>query len=251
MAELLYYEKPALLNREKHRRMRVRNSDSFGFARHANSLFLAAVEFNEACKEYAIVFTRIAGGKVAPVVVMGLRNRENLFVDEQDRWTAGYVPAFVRRYPFVLADLPGEQMGVCIDEAYAGVGETEGEPLFDEKGGNTQFLQNALDFLTRYQEEYQRTEQFCRRLEELGLLTEMSARADLTDGRSFTVQGLLIVDEKKLAELPDDKVLALFRTGEMHLVSMHLLSLSNMRRLVDRLAQRQAAPAASAPRPKA
>ncbi len=249
MAELLYYEKPALLNREKHRRMRVKASDSFGFARHANSLFVAGMEFNEACKEYAIVFTRLQGRKVAPVVVLGLRNRENLFVDDQERWTAAYVPAFVRRYPFVLADLPGEQMGVCIDEAFAGFNEADGEPLFDDKGGNTQFLQNALDFLSRYQLEYQRTELFCQHIEELGLLSEMSAKADLVDGRSFTVQGLLIVDEAKLAQLPDDKVLALFRSGEMHLLSMHLLSLSNMRRLVDRVSQRQAAPMAGAPKP--
>jgi hypothetical protein len=249
MAELLYYEKPALLNREKHRRMRVRASDSFAFARHANSLYVAGVEFNEACKEYAIVFTRLQGRKIAPVVVLGLRNRENLFVDDKERWTAAYVPAFVRRYPFVLADLPGEQMGVCIDEAFPGFNEAEGEPLFDDKGGNTQFLQNAVDFLSRYQAEYQRTELFCQHLDDLGLLTEMSAKAALVDGRSFTVEGLLIVDENKLAQLPDDKALALLRSGEMHLISMHLLSLSNMRRLVDRIAQRQSPPMAEPPKP--
>lgn len=249
MSETLYYEKPALLNRDKHRTRRIRASSGFGFARGANSLYLAGVEFAEACKEYAIVFTRLAGGKVAPVVVLGLRNRENLFVDAEDRWTAAYVPAFVRRYPFVLAELPGEQMGVCIDEAFSGLNDAEGEPLFDEQGGNTPFLQNALDFLQRYQVEYLRTDAFCRKLEEAGLLTEMSAKADLLDGRSFTVAGLMIVDEKKLMELPDATVLSLFRTGELHLVSMHLLSLSNLQKLVDRIAQRGGPLPLPAPKP--
>ncbi|TFY97668.1 SapC family protein [Ramlibacter humi] len=255
MSETLYYEKPVLLNRDKHRARRIRPAPGFGFARNANSLYLAGVEFTEACKEYAIVFTRQAGGRVAPVVVLGLRNKENLFVDGGERWTAAYIPAFVRRYPFVLAELPGEQMGVCIDEAFPGLNDAQGEALFDDKGGNTPFLQNALDFLQRYQVEYLRTENFCRKLEEAGLLTEMSARADLLDGRTFTVAGLMIVDEKKLAELPDDKALALFRTGELHLISMHLLSLSNLSKLVDRMAQRAASesgagtPAASAPAP--
>jgi hypothetical protein len=249
MAETLYYEKPVLLNREKHRARRIRPSSSFGFARNANSLFLAGVEFNEACKEYAIVFTRLAGGKIAPVVVLGLRSRENLFVDEQERWTASYVPAFVRRYPFVLAELPGEQMGVCIDEAFAGLGTAEGEALFDAKGANTPFLQTALDFLQRYQLEYLRTEAFCRKLEELGLFTEMSARADLVDGRSFTVAGLMVVDEKRLAALSDADALALYRSGELHLVSMHLLSLSNLQRLVDRMAQRGGGALEPPPRP--
>lgn len=237
MAETLYYEKPVLLNRDKHRSRRIRPSGGYGFARHANSLYLAGVEFNEACKEYAIVFTRMANGTVAPVVVLGLRTRENLFVGADDSWTAGYVPAFVRRYPFVLAELPGEQMGVCIDEACTGVGDAEGEALFDAAGGNTPFLQGTLEFLQRYQAEYLRTGVFCRRLEEAGLLIEMSARADLVDGRSFTVAGLMIVDEKKLAALPDAQVLSLFRTGELHLVSMHLLSMSNLHKLVDRMAR--------------
>ena len=247
MSQTLYYEKPVLLNREQHRSRKIRPSGGFGFARQANSLYLAGVEFTEACKEYAIVFTKQAGGKVAPVVVLGLRDRENLFVDGQDRWTAAYVPAFVRRYPFVLAELPGEQLGVCIDEAFPGLNEQDGEALFDDQGGNTPFLQNALDFLQRYQVEYLRTEAFCRQLADAGLLVEMSAKADLVDGRSFTVAGLMVVDENKLRELPDDKVLALFRAGELHLLSMHLLSLSNLNRLVDRMAQRGAGEAGPPP----
>ena len=253
MSDTLYYDRPVLLNRDKHRHRRIRPTPGFAFARNANSLYLAGVEFAEACKEYAIVFIRQKDGQVAPVVMLGLRHRENLFVDAEDRWTASYVPAFVRRYPFVLAELPDRQMGVCIDEAFSGLDDSEGEPLFDEQGGNTPFLQNALDFLQRYQVEYLRTEAFCRRLSEAGLLTEMNAKADLVDGRSFTVAGLLVVDEKKLNALPDDQVLTLFRAGELHLISMHLLSLSNLSRLVDRTAQR-AGPAlapspGAAPRP--
>jgi hypothetical protein len=74
MTETLYYERPVLLDREKHRRWRVKASHSFAFARKANSLCLAGVEFNEAMKEYAIVFTRLANGKIAPVAMLGLRS---------------------------------------------------------------------------------------------------------------------------------------------------------------------------------
>ena len=249
MSDGLYYERPVLLNRDTHRRRRIRPSTTFAFARRANSLYLAGVEFNEACKEYAIVFTRLGGGRVGPVAMLGLRSRENLFVDDQGQWTAQYVPAFVRRYPFVLADLSGDQMGVCIDEAFEGINDSEGEALFDAQGNDTPYLRNALDFLGEYQKEYLRTEAFCRRLEQAGLLMEMNARADLVDGRTFTVGSLLMVDEARLAALPDAQALALFRSGDLHLISMHLLSLSNMRKLVDRMAQRQA-PLQPAPRPQ-
>jgi hypothetical protein len=232
MAELVYYEKPVLLDRSRHRRLRVQASTSFAFARQSNSLYLAGVEFAEACKEYAVVFTRAGNGRVVPVVMLGLRSRENLFVDTEGRWSGRYIPAFVRRYPFVLAELPGQSLGVCIDEAFPGLGEAEGEPLFDAEGKDTPLLRNALDFLAQYQREYVRTEAFCQRLDAAGLLVEMNARADLVDGRSFTVGSLLVVDEKKLFALPDATALALFRAGELHLVSMHLLSLSNLQRLV-------------------
>jgi hypothetical protein len=235
----VYYEKPVLLDRARHKRLRVLPSTNFAFARKANSVYLAGVEFNEAMKEYAIVFTRAGNGRIVPVAMLGLRSRENLFVGEGDRWTAAYVPAFVRRYPFVLAQLAGEQLGVCIDEAYTGFNTKEGEALFDDNGGNTPFLANAVGFLEEYQREFGRTEQFCQRLERFGLFKEMNAQAHLKDGRSFTISNLFVVDEAKLMTLPDAVALSLFRSGELHLVSMHLVSLSNMQKLADRISQQR------------
>ena len=246
MSQQMYYQKPALLDREKHRTRRVKPSGGFAFARKSNSLYLAGVEFNEACKEYPIVFTRSPNGKTVPVAVLGLRNQENLFVDAQDRWLARYLPAFVRRYPFVLAEVPGQSLAVCIDEAYPGLSETEGEALFDDKGQETPYLKQTLEFLTQYQREHQRTEAFCKRLQDNGLLKETNVRANLRDGRSFTLNGMLVVDEKKLLELPEATVLAMFRNGEMHMVSLHLASLSNIQLLADRQAQRGDAPPAAA-----
>ncbi|MFM9881345.1 MAG: SapC family protein [Burkholderiaceae bacterium] len=250
MTSSLFYEKPVVLDRAIHRGMKVAPSNSFLFAKRVNSLYLAGVEFAEACKEYAIVFTKVAGQKVAPMVMLGLRDQENLLVDSEGNWTATYVPAFVRRYPFVLSQLADQSMGLCIDEAYSGLNTKKGEALFDAQGNNTPFLQSALDFLNRYQIEYMRTDRFCQGLLEAGLLMEMNAKADLVDGSSHSINGLMIVDEKKLLALPDAQVLKLFRAGELHWLAMHLVSLSNMQRLVDRLANKKTKIEA-APRPVA
>jgi SapC len=257
MAAVMFYEKPVLLNRDAHKGKRISPSASFGFASKANSLYVAGVEFIEACKEYPIVFTQVAGGKIVPVAVLGLREGENLFVGSDGKWDSGYIPAFVRRYPFVLAELEGQQMGVCIDEAYAGLNDKNGEALFDDKGANTPFLQNALDFLNRYQVEYMRTDRFCQRLKDMGLLMEMNAKADLFDGTSFMVNGLMVIDERKLLQIPDAQALEIFRAGELSWIYAHLVSLSNLNRLVDRLASLKrgsaapigATPAATAPAP--
>ncbi|MBC7438172.1 MAG: SapC family protein, partial [Bdellovibrionales bacterium] len=220
---------------------KIAPSASFAFSGKANSLYLAGVEFIEACKEYPIVFTQVGGDKIVPVAMLGLREGENLYVAADGKWSAGYIPAFVRRYPFVLAELEGQQMGVCIDEAYSGLNEKDGEALFDDKGNNTPFLQNALDFLNRYQVEYMRTDRFCQRLKDAGLLMEMNAKADLFDGTSFMVNGLMIVDERKLLQLSDKDALEIFRSGELSWVYAHLVSLSNMNRLVDKLADHKRA----------
>ncbi|MDB5751962.1 MAG: sapC family protein [Ramlibacter sp.] len=79
------------------------------------------------------------------------------------------------------------------------------------------------------------------RLAQFGLLSEMNAPADLLDGRSFTVGSVYVVDEKKLTALSDCAVRTLFRAGELHLVSMHLVSLSSMQALMERIAARTAA----------
>lgn len=249
MTEFAFYEKPVLLDRERHRKLRMRPASGHGFARGVNSVVLAGAEFNEACKEYAIVFTRAANDRILPVAMLGLRPRENLLVREDGGWEARYLPAFVRRYPFVLAELPGQALAVCIDEACASLDQDEGEPLFDAAGQEGALLRSARDFLGTWQREYLRTAAFCERLARAGVLVEMNARADLVDGRSFTVNGLWVVDENKLMALPDATAQALFRSGELHLVSLHLASLSNMQRLVDRLAQRQS-PIAPAPLPR-
>ena len=236
MAAVMFYEKPVLLNREAHKVKKIALSKSFTFARKANSLYLAGVEFVEACKEYPIVFTHVAGQKIVPVAMLGLREGENLFVSPAGAWSAKYVPAFVRRYPFVLSELQGQQMAVCIDEGYAGLNEKEGKALFDSHGNNTPFLQTALDFLNRYQVEYLRTDRFCQRLNDLGLLTAMNAKADLFDGTSHSVNGLMVVDERKLQQLTDKQALEVFRAGELGWIYAHLVSLPNLNRLVDKLA---------------
>lgn len=236
MSNVLFYEKPVLLNRELHKGKKIAPAEGLGFAKGANSVYLAGVEFGDACKEYPVVFTTIAGGKVVPVVMLGLRANENLYLDADGKWQGRYLPAFIRRYPFVLAELDAQQTGVCIDESYPGFNDSTGEALFDASGANTPFLQNALDFLNKYQLEYLRTDTFCQRLKDAGLLTEMNAKADLFDGSSFTVNGMLIVDEKKLLELDDKQALEIFRAGELSWVYAHLMSLANLNRLVDRLA---------------
>lgn len=246
MTDTSFYQNPILLNREAHRHTRVLPCTEYGFTRTATSLPVTGAEFIDAGKDFAIVLADSGNGTLTPVVVLGLRQQENLFVDAQGKWEGTYIPAFVRRYPFALADLQGEQTGLCVDQAYAGFNHPQGEPLFDSLGQNAPLLKSALEFLTQHQIANLRTERFCRKLQELDLLTPLNAKVDLFDGSSYVVNGLQVVDERKLAALGDEAALSLFRGGELVWVYAHLLSLPNVNRLVDRLAQRKRAEVAVA-----
>lgn len=236
MANLLFYQKPVPLNKTDHKSKKIRNAgNSFGFARNTNSVILAGVEFSEAAKEYPVVFAK-AGEEVLPVALLGIRNNENLFVNEDGSWEARYVPAFVRRYPFVLAETGDEsQRVVCVDESYEGFNDDEGEALF-ENDEPTAALKQAMEFLEEYQKQYLRTNAFVNRLRENDLLMELNAKVDMADGEQLGLTGLLAVDERKLLALPEDKAMAMFRAGELSWVYCHLMSLGCMGRLIDKMA---------------
>ena len=246
MADLLFYDKPVALNKVEHKDVKIKPTNrDFRFAAGTNSVILAGVEFTEAAKEYPIVFAQ-AGDRVVPVALLGLGNEENLFIGAEGEWDGRYIPAFVRRHPFVLAETPdNDQRVVCVDEGFVGFNDDEGEALFDN-GEPTVILKQAMDFLEAYQRQYVRTETFVKRLQDNDLLMQLNARVDLVDGNQFSLTGLLAVDEKKLLQISDDKALEFFKSGELAWVYCHLMSLGCMARMVDRIAGKTGAEAEEA-----
>jgi len=235
MSTLMFYDKPVALNREVHKNSKIAPSNDFKFSAKTNSIVLTSIEFIEAAKEYPIVFAKVADETMVPVALLSLRNDENLYVNNEGKWDARYIPAFVRRYPFVLAENNGKQFTVCIDEAFPGLNEKDGQALFDEKGENTPFLQSALDFMNNYQTQFKLTEDFVKQLKDLDLLIEISAKAELAGGENYLLGGLMIVDEQKLLKLPAKKATELFQSGRLGWIYAHLMSLSNMSRLLDKM----------------
>ncbi|MBL8472852.1 MAG: SapC family protein [Rhodocyclaceae bacterium] len=238
MSTLIFYERIVPLDRNTHRNLRLKAQPGHKFAADTHFVPLAAAELAPASHEYPIVFARQEDG-LLPVALLGMRERENLFMGD-DGWRARYVPAFVRRYPFVVAKQNDERLMVCIDEGYAGFSRDEGEPLFDAEGKDGAFLTQALGFVQGFHAEASRTAEFCKELDQLGLMREMSALAELRDGRKFRLEKFWVVDEQKLQALQSAAVIDLFRRGWLGLIYAHLLSLTNLQDLLDRTAARTA-----------
>jgi hypothetical protein len=234
--QLLIYESVVPLVFASHRHSSVEIGGNFAFSGKVNSVPLTAIEFREAASEYPIVF---AGNQesVLPAVILGLREDENLYLSSEGKWDARYIPAFVRRYPFVFAKSDdGERFNLCIDEQFSGFnGDGRGERLFTDDGKPSPYVENILKFLQEYQVQFLRTERFCKKLLELDLLEPMQAQVELNSGARYSLSGFTAVSREKLRELPGDKLAELAKTDELELIYLHLHSMRNFSALRDRL----------------
>jgi hypothetical protein len=234
----LFYKKVVPLNKDKHGKLYIEPIESYAFAGNTNSLYIAAVEFGMAAREYPIVFGQDAEGTLFPVALLGLKNNQNLFVDDKGKWNANYIPAYARRYPFILASQSNDedkQFAVCIDEGYPGFNTAkEGQALFNAKGEQTTVLKQAVDFLKDYQTHVRLTAEFCRNINELGLLEPMQANIELKSGSKMALGGFQCVNRQKLAGCKPGKLSDLVKSGQMELIYAHLLSLNNVATLLNK-----------------
>ena len=234
MTSMLFYEKAVALNREAHQKYTLTvQPDHFAFAKKTNSALLTAGEFAQAALDYPGVFVGQAGGPFTAVALLGLASDENLMVTAAGTWEPDtYIPAFVRRYPFVLAgEERQEALTVCLDEAYAGWNTEQGTRLFEADGSDSTYLKNMVGFLQQFHNEMNQTNALAARLAALGLLASKVITVEV-DGQKATLDGLWVVDEQKLVALDDAHMLELARTGALGLIYTHLLSLKSVGRLV-------------------
>jgi len=228
--QLLIYERVAPLSSDVHRDVSVKATDKFDFARDLNSVPLLAAEFTSAVPNHPIVFAG-EGEATFPAVLLGLQDGANQAVDADGNWTEGYVPAFLRRYPFIFSQSEGN-FTLCIDETYPGINrEGRGERLFDADGERTQYLQNMLTFVSQFQAQFERTRLFCKRLNDLNLLEPAQARYNAADGRSGTLSGFMTINRDRLKAIPEAALKEMFATDELELCYVHLHSLQNVSRL--------------------
>lgn len=238
MAEVLFYERPVPLNRTQHKDLRLKGIPSLRFAAGVHSVPLTGVEFPAAARDLPILFAGSSMEEAGPMALLGLRQNENLFVDADGQWAANtYVPAFVRRYPFVLAEKPageeGDDFTVFLDEAYEGFGSDEGERLFQEDGTDSEMLKNAVNFLGEFQQHVSRTQWFMEQMRKHDLLEPRNIRLE-KDGKAINLNGLYVVSEEKLRKLDAKTAQEFLQEGVFGWIYAHLLSLAN----IDRVAQR-------------
>lgn len=250
------FEQVVPVNRDRHAQKRVLSSSSFQFASGFHIAYVTAHEFARAAGIYPIVFLEDQGTDAfRPVALMGLDAGENLFVGANGQWDASYIPAIIRRYPFALSKVAeADRYVVCVDEASALLSDTEGEPLFDAQGNPTNVINNVKRYLGELQQMDRMTSDFTRDLVQLNLLTPLNMRVNAAN-QVRNITGCYVINEERLNNLSDASFAELRKKGYLPALYAHLISLSQIERLVSlktrRVEGQAAAGAPEAPAAKA
>lgn len=249
----LFYNDLQPLSSELHSSWRVRRANAAPFMAKQHAVPLTVEEFPLVQRHLPIVFS--VGDDAVPLGLMGLNEGFNVFFDDEGKIREGenlYIPAYIRRYPYLLARLrpDAEELSLCFDPTADTIGAfDEGDPLFDD-GKPSELVQNILKFNEEFEIAGQKTNAFLKELTDLDLLMDGEV-AIQPDGAAqpYIYRGFRMVDENKLNELRGDQLRKMAQNGMLPLIYAHLFSLSLMREIFARQLQQggiapQIAPAA-------
>ncbi|MFN3231044.1 MAG: SapC family protein [Alphaproteobacteria bacterium] len=229
----MFYKKPEVLNAQAHANLGLKPGRSLAFASETHVVPVNVLEMPHAARHNPLVFT--ASDKPSPVIVVGLRAGQNVFVDKEGSWAAdSYIPAYVRRYPFVfLRNEDQNRFTLCIDRASDQIGEGTDNPFFAD-GERTEMTAKALEFCTAYQREHLRTQAVCDLIGELELFKLQNGTFTLESGEKLALRDFNIIDEQKFNALDDEAFLKLRQGGALPTIYSHLISMQSWRELVRR-----------------
>jgi hypothetical protein len=240
----LFYKDLIPLSSSVHTGYRVRSAESAPFLAGAHAIPITVDEFITAQRNYPIVFS--VGENPVPLALMGLNEGVNVYVDEEGRLLGqAYVPAYIRRYPFLLARLQpdAQELSLCFDPTSDLIGEfDDGTPLFAD-GQPDESLNSILKFCEEFEIAAQRTNAFVKELQEAELLIDGEVTIQPTgQDQPFVYRGFQMVSDEKLRELHGDKLRKLNQNGALPLVMAHLFSLPMIREVFGRQLQQGKVP---------
>lgn len=250
----IFYNDLVPLNSNEHANHRIRPIDAAPFLKDQHAVPLTIDEFVSAQRFVPIIFS--AGEDPVPLALMGLNEGVNTFLDEEGKLRGpAYVPAYVRRYPWMLAKLrpDNDELSLCFDPSVDWIGEFEdGEPLLDENRQPTEITKGILKFCEEFEQAAQRTSMFMKDLKELGLIMDGEVAIQMPNNdQPFVYRGFGMVNEEKLRELRGDQLRKINQNGMLPLIHAHLFSLQLMREIFQQQVEQGKLPNAPAPAPAA
>ena len=223
----------ALLSNSAHKDLRVITQRAARYGDDVMAVLTFPAEFRNVQAHYPIVFTKSKEGVFSPLALFGFREKQNLFLGP-DGWDAPYVPLMVERQPFLIGAAANDQKVIHIDLDSPRVSQTEGELVFKEQGGSTEFLERVGSMLATIHQGIAATEPFIAAVNEHGLLESFVLDIQFRDGAEHRFAGFYTIQEEKLAQLDGAALGRLHEKGYLQAIYMVIASLANFRGLVER-----------------
>lgn len=227
-----------LLNNLDHRDLRVITAHGAAYGDDVMSAASFPQEFRQLQAQYPIVFHRNGARSFQPLALLGLRLGENLFLDGAC-WDAPYIPLSIQRQPFLIGEQPDGLM-VHVDLDSPRISTNEGELLFREHGGTTEFLDHISQVLRTLHDGLAANDAFVERVLRYDLLEPCVFEATLNNGLECRLAGLYVVHEERLRTLDDAALVELHRHGDLEPLYMAVASIAQLRHLLERLNRRHA-----------
>ena len=219
----LFYTEPMPLQAEKHGDLALKENFGYGFTTDVNAVPVNLIEMPQICHFYPIAFS--PDENATPVAILGLRNNENLFLNDDGSWEEAYIPAYIRRYPFIFSETPeDERLTLCIDNNPDVLDKGGEKKFFDADGKPSELANNALEFCKSYHGAAMQTVEFSKALAAADLLVGREVQINVAEGKRVNFSGFRIVDEQKLNDLDDKAFIEWRKKGWLPFLYAHLCS---------------------------
>lgn len=234
----IFYNDLVPLQADQHADWGTKALDGAHFVKNQHAVPITVDEFVQVQRHYPIIFA--AGDNPVPLALMGLNEGVNVFVGEDGKiGERVYVPAYIRRYPFMLAQLgPNPQeLSLCFDPTSPAVGADWDTVKFFENGQPTEGTQGILQFCEQFEQSAQRSGAFVKELTDLDLLMdgEVTIQPEGAE-QPHVYRGFKMVNEEKLRDLRGDQLRKMMQSGMLTLIMAHIFSLDLMRDIYGRQA---------------
>jgi hypothetical protein len=224
------------LDNVAHADLRIARGHGAAYGDAVNQIAVFLPEFEEAQRDYPILFLRGEDGLLQSVAILGLDRDENLFLEGDGRWSAGYVPAMARRGPFLIGLASGEPV-IHVDVDHPRVTQADGadgDPIFLPQGGQAPALERALDALRAIHVGNEAAKALTSLFDALGLVQPVSLDVQVSDRHSYAFNDYLAITHDKIASLDGDALAKLNQAGLLMQAVFAAASLANVHRLIAR-----------------
>jgi hypothetical protein len=215
-----------ILNKKEHQSLKYTPVTDFSFAKSLTIIPITYSEVKHLCCLYPVVITEIDGNDTLAIIT-GLKDH-NIAIDENGKFRGKYIPAYLRKYPFILVnDTENEKLLLGLKDDADCFDNDEGEALYDAQGNVMPLVENIMSLLKNFESEIQITKNILTKFKEQHLLEPSQIKVNLDD-TEHTIGGFSVIDKELFLTLEDQFLADAVKNGWTEFIELHRLSLNNL-----------------------